>query len=339
MGSVVRATAMRGYPELVRELGGDPATYLARFEIPVGVEHQDDAFIPTKAFARMIETSAEELRCPDFGLRLSRLRGLDAAGPIAVILRNSRSVLDALQAAMRYSYAHTPGIALGVEPYADAETRLTVEQVEPGIPYSLQVYEMSLGLVVRTTRVLAGLQTPITVSFMHGQVGSDAAYRDALGCRVRFEQTWCGIVIPEYVLQQRIDNADPEARRIAINYLEATSLPGTASLPERTSELARRLLPTGHCSVDAIAKELALHPRTLQRRLATEGLRCQDLIDQERRLQAARYLAEPGFHLDQIAGLLGYTEQSALNRSCRRWFGKTPREYRAEQVAGLGGPA
>src|SRR5258705_10637328 len=72
-----------------------------------------------------------------------------------------------------------------------------------------------------------------------------------------------------------------------------------------------------------------MHARTLQRRLATEGVRCQDLIERERRDQAARYLAEPGLHLSQITGLLGYSEQSALNRSCRRWFGKTPRQYRA----------
>jgi AraC-like DNA-binding protein len=58
-------------------------------------------------------------------------------------------------------------------------------------------------------------------------------------------------------------------------------------------------------------------------------VRCQDLIDQERRDQAAKYLAEPGLQLSQIAGLLGYAEQSTLNRSVRRWFGQTPREYRA----------
>jgi AraC-like DNA-binding protein len=67
----------------------------------------------------------------------------------------------------------------------------------------------------------------------------------------------------------------------------------------------------------------------MQRRLVTEGVRCQGVIDRERRALAATYLAEPGLHLSQIAGLLGYTEQSTLNRSCRRWFGKTPRQYRA----------
>ena len=79
-----------------------------------------------------------------------------------------------------------------------------------------------------------------------------------------------------------------------------------------------------------LADQLAMHPRSLQRRLVTEDVRCQDLIERERRVLATRYLAEPGLQLGQIAGLLGYAEQSTLNRSCRRWFGKTPRQYRAE---------
>jgi AraC-like DNA-binding protein len=145
---------------------------------------------------------------------------------------------------------------------------------------------------------------------------------------VRFGQPWCGFGLSAGLAARRIENADPETQRIATKYLEATYLPASAPLSDRVAELTRRLLPTGQCSAEAIADELAMHPRTLQRRLADEGVRCADIIDRERRAQAARYLAEPGLDLSQIAGLLGYAEQSALNRSCRRWFGKTPRQCR-----------
>lgn len=60
---------------------------------------------------------------------------------------------------------------------------------------------------------------------------------------------------------------------------------------------------------------------------------CLDVIDRVRREQAARYLGDPRFGLTQVTGLLGYTEQSTLNRSCRRWFGCTPRQYRARSGA------
>lgn len=333
MSSLIRAAAMWGYPELVRELGGDPEAFLSRFHIPSGAEHQEDAFMSFDAFIRMLEASADDLQCPDFGLRLSSRQGLHILGPLAVIARNAQTVLSGVEAIARYLYIHSPALKL-TERRTERGIEFAYDMTEPSVLYPVQGYELSMGISVRILRLLGGPEARFrAISFMHEQWGSDMAYRDALDCPVRFGQTWCGFELPTRLAERRIENADPETRRIATKYLEATYLPGTAPLSARVAELARRLLPTGQCSADAIADELAMHPRTLQRRLATEGVRCQDVIDRERRAQAARYLTEPGLHLSQIAGLLGYTEQSALNRSCRRWFGKTPRQCRASGLA------
>ncbi|RDH76852.1 AraC family transcriptional regulator [Mycolicibacterium moriokaense] len=329
MGSLIRAAAMRGYPELVRELGGDPAPLLARFGIPDGVERAENTFISFAALTRMLETTAEVLACPDFGLRLSGRQGLEILGPIAVIARNASTVLGGVESIARFLYIHSPALRLGARASAGPGLQFSYEVTEPGLP-EIQGLELSMGIAVQIIHLLGGAQAGFeSVSFPHTQQGSDAAYRDALGCPVRFGQTWCGFTLSAAMAARRIENADPETRRIATEYLEATYLPSSAPLSERVAELTRRLLPTGECSAEAIASELALHPRTLQRRLVDEGARCADIIDRERRAQAARYLAEPGLHLSQIAGLLGYSEQTALNRSCRRWFGKTPRQYRA----------
>jgi AraC-like DNA-binding protein len=332
MASLIRATNLWGYGDLIRELGADPQPFLSRLGIPSGVEYEEDAFIPFEAAARLLEASANELNCPDLGLRLSRWQGMDILGPIAVIARNAQTLLDGLESIAGYLYIHSPALKLTVgsrTPHTDI--RFTFEVVEPGLPYLLQSYELSMANAARMIRLMGGPETrPRAISFMHEQLGSDAAYSQALGCPVRFGQKWCGFDIPRHLAAKRIESADPETRRIATKYLEANYLPSTATLSDRVAELARRLLPTGQCSVDAIGDQLAMHPRTLQRGLAAEDVRCQELIERERRDQAARYLAEPRFHLSQIASLLGYTEQSTFNRSCRRWFGKTPRQYRAE---------
>ena len=107
-------TALRGYGDLVRELGGDPASFLARFGIPVGAEQQADGFVAVDAFIRLLEASAEDLKCPDFGLRLSRFQGLDILGPIAVIARNAQTVLGGFEAIARYLYVHSPALTLTV---------------------------------------------------------------------------------------------------------------------------------------------------------------------------------------------------------------------------------
>ena len=86
---------------------------------------------------------------------------------------------------------------------------------------------------------------------------------------------------------------------------------------------------TGTCSRGEVAKALHMHPRTLQRRMREEGTTFEAIKDEARRDLAQRYLSQPDLPFTQITALLGYSEQSAFGRSCRRWFDMTPREARA----------
>jgi len=333
MGNLIASSSLWGFRELVDELGGDPESFLSRFGIPPGVEQQEDAFIRLGAYTDLLEACAAELDCPDFGLRLSQWQGLDILGPVAVIARNAHTVREGWEAISRYLYAHSTGLKLTLVPLP-AERELTfVYEVNEPAHVIVQGYELAMAIAARIIRLLCGPDAhPTLVAFPHDQQGSDAAYRDALGCPVRFGHTRCGFQLSQELADRTIGGADPETRRIAAKYLESNYLPPTARLSERVEELAHRLLSTGQCSADAIASELSMHTRTLQRRLAAEGMRFGEVIDRERRRLAIRYLAEPDMQLSQIASLLGYAEQSALNRSCRRWFGKTPRQLRAEMV-------
>ncbi len=331
MGSLIGATALWGYRELVHELGGDPNQFLSRFGIPRGADEQEGAFIAFDAYVHMLAASAEELNCPEFGLRLSKWRGLDVLGPIAVMARNARTVLDAADAIARYLYVHSPALRLARAPWSTGpDMAFTFEATECGLPEMAQGYEVGMGVAVRIIHTLGGpTAVPAAVSFLHEQLGTDAAYQEALGGPVRFGQTWCGFELSAELAATPVEGADAATRRIARKYLDSRYLPPTAPLSQRVADLAGSLLPTGQCTVDVIASDLAMHPRTLQRRLALEGTSCQQVIERERRAHAGRFLAEPDLPLGQVAGLLGYTEQSALNRSCWRWFGMTPRQYRA----------
>src|SRR5690242_15868551 len=267
----------------------------------------------------MLEACARELDCPDFGLRLAQWRGVEVLGPVSVIVRNSETVRDAIDAAGRYLFVHTPAMVLARAPWAhDPDVVFTFELRERGLPTIIQGYEVAMAVAVRIIHLVGGPDAaPSSVAFRHDQQGSDDAYRDAFCCPVQFGQDWCGFVLSADIAARSVVGADAITRRMARRYLDARYIPPTAPLSERVADLARSLLPTGQCTIDAIATELALHPRTLQRQLAAEGTRCQEVIERERRTLAGRYLANTDLALNHVAALLGYTEQSALNRSCR----------------------
>jgi len=330
MGSLLRATNLWGYRDLVSDLGGQPDELLTRHRIRPGIENDADAFVSFAAFARLLETSAAELGCPDFGLRLAAWQGLDILGPVAVIARNSLTVRSAFEAIARYLFVHSPSLRLFEVERRTSGTVLQFVIDDPEVSEVSQAYELSLANGMRIVRLLGGSDSTLEqVSFPHPRLGPLSSYDETFGCPVRFAQPWCGIVIAEELAGRAIDNADPETRRLATRYLESQFVAGETALAGRVSELVRRLLSTGHGDAATVAEQLRLHPRTLQRRLAGEGVRFADLLDRERRDQAVRLLAQPGLHLGQIAGLLGYSEQSAFNRAFQRWFATSPGRYRA----------
>ena len=85
--------------------------------------------------------------------------------------------------------------------------------------------------------------------------------------------------------------------------------------------------------LEDVADLLNMHPRTLQRRLTSEGTTFERVRDDARRRLAEIYLANDVVPLAHVAQLLGYASQSVLTRSCLRWFGKTPLAMR-QQVTG-----
>jgi AraC-like DNA-binding protein len=78
----------------------------------------------------------------------------------------------------------------------------------------------------------------------------------------------------------------------------------------------------------AIARRLGMSERTLQRRLADEGLSFQKLVDEARRELAEGLLVRSDYSLAEVAFLTGFSEQSAFNRAFKRWLDQTPAAYR-----------
>ena len=125
--------------------------------------------------------------------------------------------------------------------------------------------------------------------------------------------------------------AQPRARRAAPVPGESAE-PAAQAEPAELAALVRvmvdRTLPVAPVSIQATARTLAVHPRTLQRRLRAEGTSFAAIVDEVRRRNAHRYLTGTDLPLTRISTLLGFAEQATFTRSCRRWWGTTPTAVR-----------
>jgi AraC-like DNA-binding protein len=80
--------------------------------------------------------------------------------------------------------------------------------------------------------------------------------------------------------------------------------------------------------LSAVAEDLSLTQRTLQRKLSEAGSSFQQVLDRTRQELAKDYLAQQGLSLVDIAFLLGFQNQSAFNHAFKEWTGNSPGSYR-----------
>jgi AraC-like DNA-binding protein len=95
----------------------------------------------------------------------------------------------------------------------------------------------------------------------------------------------------------------------------------------------RLLLPACQCSRADVAKRLAIHPRTLGRRLQESGATFQALLDDMRAQIANQLLLDTRLPVARIATSVGYEDPTIFTRAFARWTGRTPSEFRAELMA------
>lgn len=86
-------------------------------------------------------------------------------------------------------------------------------------------------------------------------------------------------------------------------------------------------------SMEAAAARLHTSGRTLKRRLKQHGVSFQQLLDEARKRDSLRLLADVSLNLEQIAARVGYNDPANFTRAFRKWTGLTPSMFRTKRAA------
>ena len=332
---LVHADLLRFFPDLVRDLGGNPAPLMRRVGMDPRATWSDESRLTYRTWITLLEEAAAELQCPDFGMRLARLQGGGQVfGPMGVVMKNSRTLGAAIEYVANHLHAHSLAAGMRLVRDRTQQTLLVSHEILlDRLPNRRQAIEQALLLAhLNAVEITGGHARVREVHFRHQPLSSRSTYRAYFGGIVRFDEKEDGVVFSERDLRCPI--VDPDARL----YASATSFIDTrfASVAQpmhaQVRALLVRVIETNDCSIQRVCAELGLHPRTLHRRLKVEDTSFENIKDEVRRDVALRYLQETDHPLTFIAEKLGYAEQSVLTRSCTRWFSACPSELRLRAV-------
>ena len=216
----VRAASLTGFGSLVRELGGQPGVLLSGRGLGAVDLTDGEATVPYSAVIGVLEDAAGALRCPDFGLLLSRRQDIDVLGPAAMIMRYSETVGDALEAISTWLFVHTPAASIGLLEADGDDMLLTYEVLLPGLRGRRQITDLSLGLAQSHLEMLLGERFRASqVRLGYRRPASTAALGNRFGKALVFDSAVSGIGLPKAALLRPVPTANANYRRVVLDYL------------------------------------------------------------------------------------------------------------------------
>ena len=172
--------------------------------------------------------------------------------------------------------------------------------------------------------------SPIRVELARPHPGEyEQQYLSSFGASITFDAPSCRIILDPAVVDEPLMGGNREIALqndgIIESYLAALE---DSDLISRVRKLIIERLGSENCTRDAIARDLAMSPSSLQQKLAQMDTNFQDILAQMREKLALDYMEQSRYSITEISFMLGFSDTSSFNRAFRRWTGQSPTEYR-----------
>ncbi|HCE10488.1 MAG TPA: AraC family transcriptional regulator [Oxalobacteraceae bacterium] len=303
---------------------------------------------------------------PLLGLKIASPQLFGRLGMMGHIILVSPDVKTAIENLVRYTPLVSPTLHSGID-QSNQRTRVILHEPSGQRAVPQQRYDFLWCMLLRTLRWAAEYYdlSPVLVTYTCAQPAAAQAYVDAFGCPVlfgmpantmEFADADLGVLIPvaqptstdwslrmvaELAQSQRDWTLRMLARFEQTKQASASANTNTNTAPSPSTSFTSKvqcllasLLPKGEPLRDEVAKRLMMSERTLQRRLAEEHTNFTKLVDDTRREMAQQYLSNGQLSLKKLSFQLGFSEPSAFYRACKRWFGRSPKQFQQEPAAG-----
>jgi AraC-like DNA-binding protein len=331
-GTATEATlhigAIWAIPEILRNLGADPAEVCAEAGIDLALFDDPGNLISFRAASRLFRVGTERTGCSHFGLLQGQTAGLKFLGLVGLLAKYSPDVGSALRSVVRYLHLHIRGAVANLEVIGKT-AMFSYEIYQADAEATDQIKDAAVATMYNIMRDLCGPNWDLVeVRLSHRKPADVAPYRKFFQAPLRFDADESALVFFADNLRRPLPEVDAELRRLLTAQIEALEQQYSDQFPEQVRSVLHNALLTDHWRASQIASIFSMHSRTLHRRLAAAGTSFRELVDESRYAIARQMLADTNADISRVANLLSYADSSAFSRAFRRWSGTTPAQWR-----------
>jgi len=288
-------------------------------------------------YLRLLDAGADLARDPHFGLHVGECVKLGSYSVYGLVLLACRDFGQAVEQTIRYeALAHD----LGRSQLSLRDGAAHYEWTSHYPAASRHLADSVFAGIQTFARWLAGGQLPpAALAFTHAGDADPGEYLRIFGALPRFDAPLNCARFDPALLALPVPNADITLYPVLRQHAERLLGQREAAPPAIVAQVRAAIignLAHDRVRLNTIAAELALSPRTLQRKLAEAGASFQQVLDGVRYALARDYLRQGSLSLLEIAFLLGYQEQSAFTHAFKEWSGMNPGAWRAQPAGAQG---
>lgn len=310
---------------VLRRAGIEPGAFSrARGDARLTMEEADALFGAARALAGRTDLGFE------FGLRLKPT----SHGLIGLALMGCADVEALWRLASRQQYHLTEAFRLHYGRAGGGGRALytpLLAMTPDRLAFNLEVFAVTTHA---TLHALLGERLPsCEILLSMAPPPHHARYLELAPTRFRFDPAQppgAVVTMDRAMLEMALPMAAPSIVRDVERHLATTAPKGTAaaSWGEVVGQMLRQV-DGRQVTLKGVAAQLGISARTLDRRLAAEGLRFGALCDAVRFERAQALLRAGTLGVAQVARALGYRDAANFSRAFRRQFGTSPSAFQA----------
>lgn len=314
----------------LRKLNIDVDSLFASLGMDASLLTSPDAQIPFDDYIALETRAAEVADDPFFGLHMGESIRPGHYGIIGFMMMNSSHLGEAMRKLGRYNRLIGTVIRASIRlGFKNVRLILSVPADAPTL--SRHCIECAAASLVTLARHLTGADVrPLAVSFTGPAPRDDSEYRRVFGCHVCFDQGESALVLDPKISALPVLSPNKELLAYFEDYAQSylREIEESGACAARVTKILLSHLDQRTVRLKDVARAMSVSSRTLQKRLREEGVVFRDLLFETRRSLAQKYLRE-NRTVEEISYLLGYAEASVFSKAFKKWYGQSPKAYRA----------
>jgi AraC-like DNA-binding protein len=301
---------------------GADARQLARDAgLPAWALNAGRAMLPSQYAMALFELAERALGDPDIAMTVVDRHQVGELDLFDYLFTTAGTLREGLETDGRCLHLVTTRLERGVEAETDRETTYSYREAGPGGRGEDLCLQFSVAALYARARAATGRPVrPVRIAFAQSAPRSHRRLAEALRTRhVDFGAPVTTFTFSARDLDLPMRGADPSLARILNRYAASLPAPPPVTWHGHFQRLLARSIEAGSPSLESVAKQMAVSPRTLQRQLAEHGTTWRAELNAARERRAVKARQSGTVSTAALARQLAYSDPRSLRRALRRW--------------------